>query len=446
MATDPDKQRTISKPGEIEGTGLHSGKKVKVAFRSAEADTGVVFFRVDLPDKPAVVPLVENVSGIHRGTSLQCGSAEVRTAEHLLSAINGLGIDNLIVEMDEAEVPAMDGSSLEFFSFLKGLKVIEQDAPKRYLEVSEPVFYRDGGAFLTVIPDEKLSVAYTINYDHPYLKSQFGFFSSSVSDYEKQVAPARTFVLEEDIEKLRKEGLIKGGSLENALVITQNGIENQILRFPDECVAHKISDLLGDLMLLGQPLKGQVIAVRSGHKAHIGLVRELAKYRQLKYIRQAPNALPIFNVEQLMTMLPHRYPFLMVDKITHLEPNKLVVGVKNITFNEPQFTGHFPGSPIMPGVLITEAMAQCGGVLLLSATPNPQDFLVYFMSIDNVRFRRPVRPGDCLVLVAKALRIRSKVSHVHGDAYVGDEPVAEGDFMAMIVPRTDQEREIPKQE
>jgi UDP-3-O-[3-hydroxymyristoyl] N-acetylglucosamine deacetylase/3-hydroxyacyl-[acyl-carrier-protein] dehydratase len=446
MAADSDKQRTISKPGKIEGIGLHSGEKVKVSFQPAEVNTGLIFFRVDLPDRPSVIPVVENVSGMDRGTSLQCGSAEVRTAEHLLSAVQGLGIDNLIVEIDRAEVPALDGSALSFFSFLKSLKVVEQDAPKRYLEVSEPVYYREGEAFLTVIPDNKLSIAYTINYDHPYLKSQFGFFSLSESDYEKQVAPARTFVLEEDVEKLRQAGLIKGGSLDNALVIKQNGIMNESLRFPNECVAHKICDLLGDLMLLGQPLKGHVIAVKSGHKTHIGLVKELVKYRQLKYIRQAPTAIPIFDVEKLMTILPHRYPFLMVDKITHLEPSQLVVGVKNITFNEPQFSGHFPGSPIMPGVLITEAMAQCGGVLLLSATPNPQNYLVYFMSIDNVRFRRPVKPGDCLVLVAKALRIRSKVSHVHGDAYVGDELVAEGDFMAMIVPRNPGDREKSEQE
>jgi len=435
MAADIDRQRTISRAGTMEGIGLHTGEKVRVNFKPAEVDTGIVFIRTDLADEPRIPALVENVSNMERGTSLRYDDVEVRTVEHLLSAINGLGIDNLEIEMDAGEVPVADGSALDFFKLLQSLKVVEQKAPRRYLEVTEPVFYCDGEVSLAVLPADALTITYTISFNHPYLQSQFYSYTQASDDYEKHVAPARTFVFEEDVGKLRQAGLIKGGSLENAVVITQEGIMNENLRLPNEFVVHKISDLLGDLMLLGQPLKGRVVAVKSGHRSHIGLIGELRKYQQMKYIRQAPTAESIYDVERLMEILPHRYPFLMVDRITHLEPNKLVVGIKNVTINEPQFTGHFPGKPIMPGVLIAEAMAQCGGILLLSATENPQDNIVYFMSIDDVRFRRPVVPGDCLVLVTRALRLRSRIAHVRGEAYVDGELAAEGHFKAMLVPR-----------
>ncbi len=437
------KQRTIGREISFSGIGLHSGAKATIVFKPAPVNYGIRFVRTDLADRPEIKVDVDNaiIEGEYsRRTTLGRQGVSISTVEHVLAAVNGLGIDNLIIELNTSEPAEPDGSSAPFVKVIKEAGIIEQDAPKQYLVLKKPVALSDNGVQLVAFPHDGLKISFTIDYDHPLIGTQFASFDISEEVFEKEIAPARTFSLLKDVERLRSKGLIKGGSLENSIVIGEDGILNrEPLRFPDEFVRHKILDLLGDLSLVGKPVKLHVVSVKSGHATNIKLVKLLRKHLSNesstavgKHIRDVPSTLGIEEIEQIM---PHRYPFLLVDKIISLEAGKRVVGIKNVTINEPFFVGHFPGRPIMPAVLIIEAMAQVGGVLLLSMVENPKTKLVYFMAIDKAKFRKPVVPGDQIRFELEMVKLRLNSCKMKGRAYVGEDLVAEAELLSALVDR-----------
>ncbi len=430
-----ENQRTVTREAAVAGVGLHTGEEVRVTFRPAPPDTGVVFERTDLPGRPRVAARVENVTGASRGTNVSQGGVTIRTVEHLCAAVTGLGVDNLLVEIEGPEPPAGDGSSLVFAEALAGAGVADQDAPRRTLVIDRPFDYKKDGGEITIVPEDGLRISFTIKFDHPYLTSQFYTFDLGEDNFLKEIAPARTFALESEVETLRRAGLIKGGSLDCAVVVGDRGPLNaEGFRFADEPVRHKILDLIGDLTLAGARFRGHIIAMRSGHAVNVGMVRSVKRYMEEKSRVPAFKAgQTLFDVRKVMDYLPHRYPFLLVDRIVDYRPGEYAVGIKNVTVNEPFFTGHFPAAPVMPGVLIVEAMAQVGGVLLMQTVPNPADMLIYFMGIDKVKFRRPVVPGDQLVFKLVPLRFKGKIAVMRGEAFVDGNVVAEGEFKAILV-------------
>jgi UDP-3-O-[3-hydroxymyristoyl] N-acetylglucosamine deacetylase/3-hydroxyacyl-[acyl-carrier-protein] dehydratase len=434
------RQTTIKGTERVKGVGLHTGVPSAITFKPAEAGAGVFFERADIDGKPRVHSTLENVIGHSRGTTIAENGTEVHTVEHLLAATTGLGIDNLLVEIDGPEPPACDGSSAVFAEALESCKTVELDAERRFVAPNEPVFYRHNNAEMTLVPEDDLRISFTIKFNHPVLKSQFKSFQ--VGDrgaFINEIAPARTFALESEIDMLRESGLIKGGTLENAVVIGSDGVINpEGLRFEDEPVRHKILDLLGDLALLGFKLKGHLIAIRSGHSTNVGMFKRLLMVMEERKNRYE-TVNPVFDVKQIMNLMPHRYPFLLVDRITEVVPDEYAIGIKNVTYNEPFFGGHFPGEPVMPGVLIIEAMAQVGGVMLMSVLEDPQDKLVYFVSIDKVKFRRPVVPGDQIVFKLTPIYFKRGMAKMRGEAIVAGQLVAEGELVAAIVDRERKE-------
>jgi UDP-3-O-[3-hydroxymyristoyl] N-acetylglucosamine deacetylase/3-hydroxyacyl-[acyl-carrier-protein] dehydratase len=430
-------QHTLAAPTGYSGVGIHTGAAGVVTVHPAPVNHGIVFRRVDLPGKPRVAVTPKNAlydAARGRRTILREGDVEVHTMEHLLAALLGLGIDNALVDLDSLEVPEPpDGSARPIVEMLRAAGVVPQGQNRRHIKVTRPVVFQAGAVELLAVPSDRLRVTFTIDYDHPMIGTQHLSIDVEPETFAREVAPARTFVLERDVAALRAQGLIRGGSLESAVVVGERGILNdEPLRFRDEFVRHKLLDLLGDLALLGAPLLGHVIATRSGHSTNVAFVHKLAK--EIPHGgREAGTPPSRWEITAIMDIMPHRYPLLLVDRILELEEGKRVVGLKNVTINEPYFGGHFPGHPIMPAVLILEAMAQTGGVLLLSTVDDPGGKLVYFMGIDNAKFRRPVRPGDQLRLELTMVKLKNRICKMHGEAYVDGNLVAEADLMSTVV-------------
>ncbi len=432
-------QRTLARPAILSGVGLHTGEKGKLRFLPAPANAGVRFVRTDLPGAPSVEVRPENAHfdpAAGRRTILQQNGVQIHTMEHVLAAVAGLGIDNLIIETSTLEVPEpADGSAAPIARALLEAGFEEQDRPRRHIKVTKPVTWQDGSIELSAVPYNGLRITFTINYDHPLIGRQTRSLEIDDETFLAEIAPARTFVLERDLEALRRAGWIKGGRIESAVVVGEKGLINkEPLRFPDEFVRHKILDLLGDLFLLGGPLLGHVSAARSGHQSHVAFIKRLKETLPLPG-RRAGGPPGEWDITAIMDIMPHRYPFLLVDRITSLEEGHSVEGIKNVTINEPFFQGHFPGHPVMPAVLILEAMAQVGGLLLLNSVEDPNDKLMYFVGIDGAKFRRPVTPGDQLRLKLTLLKLRGRTSKMRGEAFVDDQLAAEADLLATIVDR-----------
>lgn len=415
---------------ELEGRGLHSGTDVRMILRPAFPDSGIVFRRTDAEGRPEIKAHVDQVVDVERGTVLESDGVRVRTVEHLLSAVVAAGLDNLVIEMDAEEPPAVDGSAAPFSELIENAGVEEQEAGASVWECRAPIQVEDGEARYTVVPDERHVVAATIEFDHPLIGRQHGSHVIEPETFVREIAPARTFGFLEDAEMLRAAGLARGADVGNTVVLTEDGLyEGVELRFEDEFVRHKIVDIVGDLALLGVRIRGQIVAERPGHRGNIALARAIAA--QLWRDRNER----IVDINRIFEILPHRYPFLLVDRVVAYEKGRRIVGIKNVTINEPFFSGHFPGLPIMPGVLIVEAMAQVGGLLLMDTVENPEDKVVYFMALDNVKFRRPVTPGDTIEFELEMLQARSRTCRMKGVGRVDNRIVAEAEMMAQVVDR-----------
>ncbi len=459
-------QRTVKKTASYSGTGLHTGNKTTITFKPAPVDHGITFVRKDLDGSPEIPADIDHVIDITRGTSIGKGDVKIWTVEHVLAALAGLELDNLIVELDSNEPPVGDGSALPFVETILKAGISEQDAEKNFLDIETPLFYseKDKGIDIVALPSDELRITFFVDYQNPALGSQYTFLESLEKEFVKEFAPARTFSFLHEVEMLKDQGLIKGGSLKNAIVICdmdikedelkklkekfnlkedvfigKTGILNDIpLRFYNEPVRHKALDLLGDLYLIGLPLRAHVMAARSGHSANVALVKKIRQeYEKKKIVKRYPKrkkgAEYLLDIDAILKIMPHRYPFLLIDRVLDLEPKKKVVAIKNVTMNEPFFSGHFPKHPIMPGVLIVEAMAQAGGILLLNTVDDPEGKVVYFMGIDRVRFRQPVLPGDQIRFELKMLQYRSGACKMEGKAFVDDQLVTEATLMATIV-------------
>ncbi|MEO1856323.1 MAG: bifunctional UDP-3-O-[3-hydroxymyristoyl] N-acetylglucosamine deacetylase/3-hydroxyacyl-ACP dehydratase, partial [Rubritalea sp.] len=406
-------QQTLAAPATLEGSSLHTGQKVTLTIKPAPADSGFQFRRIDLDDQPFIDADVSKVQTVERATTLAEGSVKVHTVEHVISALTGMGVDNALIEMDANEPPIGDGSSAPFVELIKQAGVVTQDVPAKVWEIREPLFYDSGnGSFITIVPDKEFRVSCTnVGPDGRFTQ----YFSSVVNPetYEKEIAPARTFVYYEDVKPLLDKGLIKGGSLENAVVIRGEEImSKEPLRFDNEFARHKALDVIGDLMLSGKRITGHVICVKPGH----GPNTKMAAILKTNYLRMRsmvpPLAIPkgeaVLDINDILKILPHRYPFLLVDRIIDFVGDNKCTGVKNVTINEPFFPGHFPGHPIMPGVLQVEAMAQVASCLMLRK-PENQGKIGYFMSADKVKWRHPVLPGDTLFIEAEIIKTRRNI-------------------------------------
>lgn len=433
-------QRTVAEKVEMKGRGLHTGSDSSIVFRPAPPNTGIVFV-VPGPDGPVEIPaLVENVPAGHSGsrnTTLARDGAEIRTVEHVLSVLAGLGVTNCYVDIEGGEPPEpSDGSVATFVELLDGAGIVDQGLPCTYHRIGAPVSYRDGDVWLKAEPADTFKITFSIDYDDPLIGSQTGTFTITPDLYRDEIASARTFALKRDVERLQAKGLAMGGTLDNALVVDDGEvISNEGLRFPDEFVRHKVLDLMGDISLLGMPILGHITASRSGHDANVAFTRLLAKAERRSSRIYPPRTPEHWDISSIMSLMPHRYPFLLVDRIVEFETNKRVVGYKNVTINEPFFQGHFPDHPIMPAVLLLEAMAQVGGILLLSSVKNSNEKLVYFTGIDQARFRKPVLPGDQVRFELEMVKMRGPVCKMHGTAYVDGDKVAEADLMSSVVDR-----------
>ncbi len=424
-----EKQRTIKREIEYEGVGIHSGRPVKVRFLPAEPDTGIVFVRVDIPSRPSVRAVIDNAESRLRRTVLSDGEAEVETVEHLLAAAFGMGVDNMIVEVDGIELPSADGSAAEFAALFDDAGMVEQDVPRNVYVISEVISAGSGDVSVVGVPDGKgLRISYAMDDHQGQMPSQFLSVVVSQESFQKEIAPARTFCLLKEAEQLRAQGLGKGATYENTLVVDGGRVVNNTLRFRDEFVRHKILDLIGDLFLSGYRVRGRIIATKSGHASNLEFVRKLKEVA-----RKAPSAgREVYSVRDIEKILPHRYPFLLVDRVIELVPDKRAVGIKNVTRNEEFFEGHFPGLPIMPGVLQIEAMAQLAGVLLLH-NEERRNRLAIFTGMDEVKFRKMVVPGDCLRLEAEVVKLKSRTGRVDARALVDGEVVAEAQLKFMLI-------------
>jgi UDP-3-O-[3-hydroxymyristoyl] N-acetylglucosamine deacetylase / 3-hydroxyacyl-[acyl-carrier-protein] dehydratase len=456
------KQHTIKKEVTLSGVGLHTGIDTNMTFAPAPIDHGIKFQRIDIEGEPIVDADVDNVVDVSRGTSIEQNGARINTVEHTLAAIVGLQIDNILIKLDGPEPPIMDGSSIQFIEILRKAELEEQNALRDFLEVEESIFHNDSkrGVEMAALPLDDYRLTVMVDYNSPVLGSQHASLND-ISQFENEVASCRTFCFLHELEMLHKNNLIKGGDLNNAIVVVdrvvkddeldhlaelfnkpkvevkKEGILNNVdLRYKNEPARHKLLDVVGDLALVGKPIKAQILAARPGHAANVAFAKKLKK-AMLKGVSNAPkydpSLPPVYDINDITNILPHRYPFLLIDKIIHID-DKTVTGIKNVTMNDNFFQGHFPDNPVMPGVLQIEAMAQIGGILVLNTVDDPENYWTYFLGVENFRFRKMVIPGDTLIMKCELTApIKRGIAKMYGKAYVGKNLVCEGSMTASIV-------------
>jgi UDP-3-O-[3-hydroxymyristoyl] N-acetylglucosamine deacetylase/3-hydroxyacyl-[acyl-carrier-protein] dehydratase len=455
-------QHTLKDSFTLRGKGLHTGLDIEITFHPADPGHGVKIRRVDLEEQPVIEALAENVKGTQRGTVLSKNDAQVSTVEHAMAALYAYAIDNCLIDVNAPEFPILDGSAIEYVNAIERVGIAEQNEPRDYYVVKNKIEVRDeeSGSCITVLPDTSFGVNANIAFDSVILDNQFATLDD-LADFKSQIAASRTFVFVREIELLLQNGLIKGGDLDNAIVIYERQIsqerydcladkmkvahldatrlgyiQNKPLVFCNEPARHKLLDILGDIALIGKPLIGRIIAYCPGHKINnkfARVIRRDIKQNEVQSPVYNPNTPPLMDINRVKELLPHRYPFLLVDKVIHIGP-KSIVGVKNVSVNEPFFQGHFPQEPVMPGVLLVEAMAQTSGLLVLNAISDGGDYSTYFMKIDNVKFRQKVSPGDTLLIHCSMIgEVRRGIAEMKGYCFVGEKVVCEAEFMAQIV-------------
>ena len=456
------KQHTLGGVISFSGKGLHTGVVVNMTVNPSGDNTGIVFRRIDLEGAPTVPALCEYVTDTSRGTTIENGEAKVSTIEHIVSALWTMGVDNALIDIDGPEAPIMDGSSREYVQRIEEVGIVTQKAERKYYEVTEKQVYTipDKGVAIIIYPDDEFTVSVHVDYNSKVIGNQYATLDM-FNEYKEKIAPCRTFVFLHDLEPLLKMNLIKGGDLDNAIVVVENPVSdeqmehlksifnkqdiqvtggylnNLQLRSSNELACHKLLDLLGDFALLGMRIKGRVWASRPGHYANTEFMKQLLltirRDGEKPAFKYSPSKPALLDVNDICELLPHRYPFLMVDKVFHID-DKSIGAIKNVTANEPQFTGHFPQEPVMPGVLLVEALAQAGGLIVLNSVENPKDYSTYFLRIDNVRFKRKVVPGDTIQLEAHIIEpLRRGIASILGKVFVGGQLACEATLMAQIV-------------
>jgi UDP-3-O-[3-hydroxymyristoyl] N-acetylglucosamine deacetylase/3-hydroxyacyl-[acyl-carrier-protein] dehydratase len=428
-------QYTIEREAELEGAGLFSSEHVTVRFKPAPANTGIVLCRPDIDPNLRIPATIDNVIPAYQRTSFGNGEVQIHTVEHLLGAVGGLGIDNLVVELNADEFPACDGSSASYVRLFKQAGIVSQNAPRRTFVVTEPVMVQEGGAMVAALPSDEdaLSIVYQLDYGaaNPIPAQTFAI-TLNRENFVRELATSRTYILESEVDRLRGMGYGKLLTYEDILVFGPEGVIQNTLRFPDEPVRHKVLDLIGDLALLNRDIRGRIVAIRSGHKLNQELVHKLRQNMDRDDSKAVSQTQALMDIRQIQKVLPHRYPMLMVDRIIDIIGDERVVGIKNVTINELFFQGHYPGTPIMPGVLIIEAMAQLAGVLLLRRLEHTGQVAV-IINIDKVRLRRPVVPGDQLRLEAEVVKAQARRAHVRCHASVGGEAAGEAELRFMLI-------------
>ena len=461
----PDKQHTIQNSIKISGTGLHTGVLVEMTLNPANPGFGYQFQRTDLPSQPVIKADCDLVTDTSRGTTLQVGDAKISTVEHILAALVGLGVDNCLIQVNGPEIPIIDGSSSPFIEIIEKAGVVEQDAAKAWYSIDENIFHYDDAkrVEMVALPALDYQITTLIDFNSPVLGTQHAALRT-IKEFKSEIAPCRTFCFLHELEALLKNDLIKGGDINNAIVVvdkpvsekemsrlakvfkrerievkSEGYLNNLELRFPNEPARHKLLDVVGDLALIGYPIKARIIANRPGHSSNVEFAKKIKQYiKKNKHVKDVPiydpTATPVFSLEQIEKTLPHRHPFLFVDKIIELT-DTVIVGIKNVSFNEWFFPGHFPGNPVMPGVLQIEALAQTGGILCINAMPKGQ-YDTYFLKIDNCKFKQMVKPGDTMLLKMELTSpIRRGICEMRGTVYVGGKVVTEADLVAQVIKR-----------